>query len=108
MAMFSPRRRRSPIRNPWPQARVWSPLVVVENPFAKNGTWWNGIYPFIDYSTGGSINGTIRVKFRMLNFLRPGNQMTSEGTGRNQTILIMRGVVQLVRTPACYAGGRGF
>ncbi|HTE19743.1 MAG TPA: MBL fold metallo-hydrolase [Armatimonadota bacterium] len=22
--------------------------------------WWNGHYPFIDYSTGGSINGTIR------------------------------------------------
>ena len=23
-------------------------------------TFWNGIYPFIDYSTGGSIDGTIR------------------------------------------------
>jgi glyoxylase-like metal-dependent hydrolase (beta-lactamase superfamily II) len=23
-------------------------------------TWWNGIYPFIDNSTGGSIDGTIR------------------------------------------------
>ena len=23
-------------------------------------TWWNGIYPFIDYSTGGSIDGMIR------------------------------------------------
>ncbi|RXH57871.1 MBL fold metallo-hydrolase [Granulicella sibirica] len=23
-------------------------------------TWWNGSYPFIDYSTGGSIDGTIR------------------------------------------------
>jgi glyoxylase-like metal-dependent hydrolase (beta-lactamase superfamily II) len=23
-------------------------------------TWWNGIYPFIDYSTGGSIGGMIR------------------------------------------------
>jgi glyoxylase-like metal-dependent hydrolase (beta-lactamase superfamily II) len=22
--------------------------------------WWNGVYPFIDYDTGGSINGTIR------------------------------------------------
>ena len=22
-------------------------------------TFWNGIYPFIDYSTGGSIDGTI-------------------------------------------------
>jgi glyoxylase-like metal-dependent hydrolase (beta-lactamase superfamily II) len=23
-------------------------------------TWWNGAYPFIDYSTGGSVDGTIR------------------------------------------------
>jgi len=23
-------------------------------------TWWNGIYPFIDYSTGGSIDGMIQ------------------------------------------------
>ena len=23
-------------------------------------TWWNGVYPFIDYSTGGSLDGTIR------------------------------------------------
>jgi glyoxylase-like metal-dependent hydrolase (beta-lactamase superfamily II) len=23
-------------------------------------TWWNGYYPVIDYSTGGSIDGTIR------------------------------------------------
>ena len=23
-------------------------------------TFWNGIYPFIDYSTGGSIDGSIR------------------------------------------------
>jgi len=23
-------------------------------------TFWNGIYPFIDYSTGGSIDGMIR------------------------------------------------
>jgi glyoxylase-like metal-dependent hydrolase (beta-lactamase superfamily II) len=23
-------------------------------------TWWNGMYPFIDYSTGGSIDGMIR------------------------------------------------
>jgi len=24
-----------------------------------SGTYWNGIYPFIDYSTGGSIDGMI-------------------------------------------------
>ncbi len=28
--------------------------------FCVADTWWNGFYPFIDYSTGGSINGTIR------------------------------------------------
>jgi glyoxylase-like metal-dependent hydrolase (beta-lactamase superfamily II) len=29
-------------------------------------TWWNGIYPFIDYSTGGSINGMIAATERNL------------------------------------------
>ncbi len=28
--------------------------------FHAGDTWWNGFYPFIDYSTGGSIDGTIR------------------------------------------------
>ena len=28
--------------------------------FIIGDTWWNGFYPFIDYSTGGSINGMIR------------------------------------------------
>jgi glyoxylase-like metal-dependent hydrolase (beta-lactamase superfamily II) len=28
--------------------------------FHTGDTWWNGVYPFIDYSTGGSIKGTIR------------------------------------------------
>ena len=37
-----------------------------------------------------------------------GKDRASEGTGRNQTTVSMRGVVQLVRTPACHAGGRGF
>ena len=29
-------------------------------------TWWNGIYPFIDYSTGGSIDGMIHATERNL------------------------------------------
>jgi glyoxylase-like metal-dependent hydrolase (beta-lactamase superfamily II) len=28
--------------------------------FLTGDTWWNGHYPFIDYSTGGSINGMIK------------------------------------------------
>jgi glyoxylase-like metal-dependent hydrolase (beta-lactamase superfamily II) len=28
--------------------------------FHTGDTWWNGDYPFLDYSTGGSIDGTIR------------------------------------------------
>ena len=32
-------------------------------------TWWNGIYPFIDYSTGGSIDGMIRATERSLNVI---------------------------------------
>jgi len=29
-------------------------------------TWWNGIYPFIDYSSGGNIDGTIDATERNL------------------------------------------
>ena len=32
---------------------------VNENILQVADTWWNGIYPFIDYSTGGSIDGLI-------------------------------------------------
>ena len=32
-------------------------------------TWWNGIYPFIDYSTDGSIDGMIRATERNLNVI---------------------------------------
>jgi glyoxylase-like metal-dependent hydrolase (beta-lactamase superfamily II) len=28
--------------------------------YLTGDTWWNGLYPFIDYSTGGSIDGMIR------------------------------------------------
>lgn len=37
-------------------------LVLFENGNVLHvgDTYWNGIYPFIDYSTGGSIDGTIR------------------------------------------------
>ena len=37
-----------------------------------------------------------------------GNERVSEGTGRNRQSLLCVSVVQLVRTPACHAGGRGF
>lgn len=33
-------------------------------------TWWNGVYPFIDYSTGGSIDGSIRAAERNVSTLR--------------------------------------
>src|SRR5262250_3181341 len=32
-------------------------------------TWWNGIYPFIDYSTGGNIDGMIRATERNLSVI---------------------------------------
>src|SRR5712671_5792276 len=35
-------------------------------PFLQPDTWWNGFYPFIDYSTGGSIDGMIRATERNL------------------------------------------
>jgi hypothetical protein len=38
-----------------------------------------------------------------------GNKMAQEGTGKESDYpLLCGGVVQLVRTPACHAGGRGF
>jgi glyoxylase-like metal-dependent hydrolase (beta-lactamase superfamily II) len=33
---------------------------VEANVLMTGDTWWNGHYPFIDYSTGGSLAGTIR------------------------------------------------
>jgi glyoxylase-like metal-dependent hydrolase (beta-lactamase superfamily II) len=36
------------------------------NVFHVGDTWFNGFYPFIDYSTGGSINGTIQATERNL------------------------------------------
>ena len=33
-------------------------------------TWWNGTYPFIDYSTGGSIDGMIRAVQRNLSMVK--------------------------------------
>ena len=35
-------------------------LFTEANILHVGDTFWNGIYPFIDYSTGGSINGTIK------------------------------------------------
>ena len=37
-----------------------------------------------------------------------GRERVSEGAGKYQTSIVCGGVVQLVRTPACHAGGRGF
>jgi glyoxylase-like metal-dependent hydrolase (beta-lactamase superfamily II) len=34
-------------------------------------TWWNGVYPFIDYSTGGSIDGQIRAAQRNVDAVTP-------------------------------------
>jgi glyoxylase-like metal-dependent hydrolase (beta-lactamase superfamily II) len=43
-------------------------------------TWWNGICPFIDYSTGGSIGGTIRAAERNLSMVT-GNTIVIPGHG---------------------------
>ena len=37
-----------------------SAMFVDADVLATGDTWWNGYYPFIDYSTGGSIDGMIR------------------------------------------------
>lgn len=43
-----------------------SVLFEEANVIQIGDTWWNGIYPFIDYSTGGSIDGMIRASDRNL------------------------------------------
>ena len=43
-------------------------------------TWWNGVYPFIDYSTGGSIDGTIRAAEVNIDAAR-GNTIVIPGHG---------------------------
>lgn len=51
------------VLSPFEPAHTDSDLSVqfVEaNIFHAGDTYWNGIYPFIDYSTGGSIDGTIK------------------------------------------------
>jgi glyoxylase-like metal-dependent hydrolase (beta-lactamase superfamily II) len=42
--------------------------VLFEDPEVVHvgDTWWNGVYPFIDYSTGGSIDRMIRATRRNL------------------------------------------
>jgi glyoxylase-like metal-dependent hydrolase (beta-lactamase superfamily II) len=37
-----------------------SAYFVEADVFHTGDTWWNGHYPFIDYSTGGSLNGMIK------------------------------------------------
>ena len=37
-----------------------SAYFVEANVLHTGDTWWNGHYPFIDYSTGGSLNGMIK------------------------------------------------
>ena len=51
-----------------------APEVVLPDILHTGDTWWNGIYPFMDYSTGGSIDGMIRAveasRHRMLRLPR--------------------------------------
>ena len=37
-----------------------SAYFVEADVFHTGDTWWNGYYPFIDYSTGGNVNGMIK------------------------------------------------
>ena len=46
-----------------------SVLFEEANVIHVGDTWWNGVYPFIDYSTGGSIDGMIQASDRNLKVL---------------------------------------
>ena len=45
-------------------------------------TYWNGVYPFIDYSTGGGIDGCIRAAEANLAQARPTRRSSSPATAR--------------------------
>jgi glyoxylase-like metal-dependent hydrolase (beta-lactamase superfamily II) len=70
-------------------------------------TWWNGIYPFIDYSTGGSIDGTIRATERNVGVITnntvviPGHGPVGNKTGltefRDMLVTIRNNVATLKR-----------
>jgi glyoxylase-like metal-dependent hydrolase (beta-lactamase superfamily II) len=48
-------------------------------------TWWNGVYPFIDYSTGGSIDGQIRAAQRNVDAVGTSTiVIPGHGPGRKQ------------------------
>jgi glyoxylase-like metal-dependent hydrolase (beta-lactamase superfamily II) len=56
-----------------------------ENVLVVGDTWWNGIYPFIDYSTGGSIDGLIAAaRWNMLAALRDTVVVPGHGPAGNR------------------------
>src|SRR5207302_10203751 len=49
---------RSPTTGPATLPATYRPIEA--EVFHAGDTWWNGHYPFIDYSTGGNIKGMIK------------------------------------------------
>jgi glyoxylase-like metal-dependent hydrolase (beta-lactamase superfamily II) len=70
-------------------------------------TWWNGFYPFIDYSTGGSIDGMINATKRNLSVVTektiiiPGHGPVADKAGLteyyNMLVAILENVARLKR-----------
>ena len=57
------------VLTPYPPAHTDSDVVAHfarADVISTGDTWWNGIYPFIDYSTGGDIDGMIAAMERTL------------------------------------------
>jgi hypothetical protein len=54
-------------------------------------TWWNGVYPFIDYSTGGSIDGQIRAAQRNV------AAVTASDNGENKMDIAIASTMRALR-----------
>jgi glyoxylase-like metal-dependent hydrolase (beta-lactamase superfamily II) len=72
-------------------------------------TYWNGVYPFIDYSTGGSIGGTIRAAEETLARVGP-NTIVVPGhgpVGRRADLEKYRDVLATIRDRVAALKARG-
>lgn len=62
-------------------------------------TWWNGVYPFIDYSTGGNIDGMIHATERNIEAVTPATMVIpGHGpVGRKSDLIEYRDMLMAVR-----------
>jgi glyoxylase-like metal-dependent hydrolase (beta-lactamase superfamily II) len=72
-------------------------------------TWWNGFYPFIDYSTGGSIDGQIRAaEVNVAHFTDKTIFIPGHGpVGKRSDLVQFRDMLQTIRAKVAALKKRG-